>query len=218
MLGLEIYSDPVCPWCFVGKSRLDKALAQSDQKVFDITWKPFQLNPDIPAEGMGRREYLETKFGGKEGAARAYQPLIDTISADGLEIHLDRIRRMPNSLDAHRLIRWAEIEQLNVERLVDALFIAFFRDGRDIGRPEELAAIAESCGMDRSLAIQLLQSDADKDYVRRSDYQARQMGISAVPQFIVGGRYAVAGAQPTMLWNKVIAEIQTGDGRKTAAI
>ncbi len=207
-IKLDIMSDPICPWCYIGKTHLDKALAENPQHPFVIEWHPFQLNPTMPRSGMDRREYLEHKFGGKEGAVRAYAPVVENAEAAGLKIDFEGMQRTPNTLDAHRLIHWAGIERKQNEA-VDALFQAYFVDARDIGNPEVLADIADGIGMDASLITRLLQSDADLEEIRARDAHSRQMGISSVPTFIVAGKHAVPGAQPPELWAKVIAELMS---------
>lgn len=203
---LDILSDPICPWCYIGKTHLDHALSQAPSNPFEIQFHPFQLNPDMPREGMDRRAYLEAKFGGKEGAVRAYAPVVEHAQAAGLTIDFEAMQRTPNTLDAHRLIHWAGIEGKQLAA-VDALFAAYFTEGRDIGAADTLADIADSIGMDASVVLRLLASDADRDDIARRDAEARQMGVSSVPTFIVDGKHAVPGAQPPELWTKVIAEI-----------
>ncbi|MEP3330107.1 DsbA family oxidoreductase [Sedimentitalea sp.] len=205
-ITLDILSDPICPWCYIGKANLDAALASVPDHPFVIQWHPFQLNPDMPAEGMGRREYLETKFGGKEGATRAYAPVVERAEAAGLTINLEAMTRTPNTLDAHRLIHWAGVEQKQLAA-VDALFKAYFVDGRDIGDHETLADIADGIGLDASVVLRLLASDADRDDIIKRDTNSREMGVNSVPTFIVAGKHAVPGAQPPELWRKVIGEL-----------
>ncbi|SIS88456.1 Predicted dithiol-disulfide isomerase, DsbA family [Roseivivax lentus] len=209
MAKLDIFSDPICPWCYIGKSFLDKALAEHPDHPFEITWHPFQLNPDMAPEGMDRRAYLEGKFGGKEGAVRAYAPVVEKAREAGLEINFEGIARTPNTLDAHRLIHWAGIEDRQVAA-VSALFEAYFVEGRDIGDHDVLADIADGIEMDASVVRRLLSSDADIEEMRNRDAAAREMGITSVPTFIVAGRHAVPGAQPPELWTKVIGEIAAG--------
>ena len=156
---------------------------------------------------MDRREYLETKFGGKENAVRVYGEIERHAREEGLEIDFAAMKRTPNTIDAHRLIHWAGIEQKQ-NAVVDALFAAYFNEGRDIGDSEVLADIADGIGMDASVVLRLLSSDADLEDIRKRDAHAREMGVNSVPTFIVGGRHAVPGAQPAELWRKVIAEIR----------
>ncbi len=203
---LDIISDPICPWCYIGKTHLDKALAEHPDHPFTIEWHPFQLNPDMPPEGMDRRAYLEGKFGGKEGAIRAYAPVVEHAQAAGLNINFEGMQRTPNTIDAHRLIHWAGIEGRQTEA-VSALFEAYFVEARDIGDPEVLADIADGIGMDAAVVSKLLRSDADADSIRARDTHSRQMGVNSVPTFIVASKHAVPGAQPPELWAKVISEL-----------
>ena len=206
MIKLDILSDPICPWCFIGKAHLDKALANRPNHPFTIEWHPFQLNPDMPAGGMDRRTYLEAKFGGKDGAVQAYAPVVEHAEKAGLTIDFEGMKRTPNTIDAHRLIHWAGIEQKQTEA-VDALFAAYFVQARDIGDTDVLADIADSIGMDAAVVRKLLQSDADRDDIARRDTHSREMGVSSVPTFIVAQQHAVPGAQPPELWEQVIDEL-----------
>lgn len=204
---LDILSDPICPWCYIGKTHLEQALAAEPDHPFVIEWHPFQLNPDMPEGGMDRRAYLEGKFGGKDGAVRAYAPVVEHAQKAGLTINFDAMQRTPNTLDAHRLIHWAGIENRQ-NAAVDALFAAYFVQSRDIGDHDVLADIADGIGMDASVVRKLLASDADRDDIRARDTHSREMGVSSVPTFIVDGKHAVPGAQPPDLWRKVIGEIR----------
>lgn len=206
-IKLDILSDPICPWCYIGKTHLDKALAEVPDHPFVIEWHPFQLNPDMPANGMDRRAYLEGKFGGKDGAVRAYAPVVENASAAGLEINFEGIQRTPNTLNAHRLIHWAGIERVQT-KAVDALFAAYFVEGRDIGDPEVLGDIADAIGMDAAVVLKLLATDEDTQSIRDRDAHSREMGVNSVPTFIVAGKHAVPGAQPPELWVKVIGELR----------
>ncbi|WP_164658829.1 DsbA family oxidoreductase [Tropicibacter sp. Alg240-R139] len=205
---LDILSDPICPWCYIGKTHLDKALAAVPDHPFVIEWHPFQLNPDMPDDGMDRREYLETKFGGKEGAVRAYAPVVESAEKAGLAINFEGMQRTPNTLDAHRLIHWAGVEGKQTQA-VDALFDAYFVQTRDIGDHDVLADIADGIGMDAAVVRKLLNSDADRDLMKERDSHSRQMGVNSVPTFIVANQHAVPGAQPPELWQKVIADIMS---------
>ena len=203
---LDILSDPICPWCFIGKTNLEQALANVPHHPFVIEWHPFQLNPEMPDNGMDRRAYLEGKFGGKEAAVKAYAPVVEYAEKLGLNINFEGMKRTPNTLDAHRLIHWAGIEQKQ-NQAVDALFTAYFVEARDIGDHEVLADVADSIGMDASVVRKLLSSDADRDDIRNRDAHSRKMGVNSVPTFIVASQHAVPGAQPPEMWEKVIADI-----------
>jgi len=205
-IKLDIISDPICPWCYIGKAHLDKALADHPDHPFAIEWHPFQLNPDMPFGGMGRREYLEGKFGGKEGAVRAYAPVVENAEKAGLNINFEGMQRTPNTLNAHRLIHWAGIEGRQTAA-VSALFQAYFVDTRDIGDIEVLADIADSIDMDAAVVTRLLNTEEDLQSIRDRDAHSRAMGVNSVPTFIVGGKHAVPGAQPPALWAQVIADL-----------
>ncbi|WP_299959172.1 DsbA family oxidoreductase [uncultured Roseobacter sp.] len=205
-IKLDIMSDPICPWCYIGKTHLDKALADHPDHPFKIEWHPFQLNPDMPRAGMDRRAYLEGKFGGKDGAVRAYAPVVEHAEAAGLKIDFEGMKRTPNTLDAHRLIHWAGIEGRQTAA-VSALFTAYFVEARDISDHDVLADIADGIDMDAAVVRKLLLSDADEEDIRARDAHSRSMGVNSVPTFIVAGKHAVPGAQPPELWTKVIGEL-----------
>ena len=208
MVKLDIISDPSCPWCYIGKANLDRALEAHPEHPFTIEWHPFQLNPDMPVEGMDRREYLETKFGGKENAAAVYARIDDAAKTAGLSINWEGITRTPNTLNAHRLIHWAGIEGAQTF-VVASLFKAYFVEGRDIGNIEVLADIADTCGLDAAMMRQLLQGEADLDDIRARDEHARKMGVTGVPTFVIASQHAVPGAQPPELWGQVIDDIMS---------
>ncbi|WOI29840.1 MULTISPECIES: DsbA family oxidoreductase [Sulfitobacter] len=205
-IKLDIMSDPICPWCYIGKAHLDRALQDHPNHPFAIEWHPFQLNPEMPREGMDRRAYLEGKFGGKEGAVKAYAPVVEHAEKAGLNINFEAMKRTPNTLDAHRLIHWAGIEGRQTAA-VSALFKAYFVDARDIGDAEVLADIADSIEMDAAVVARLLKSDVDAQDIRDRDAHSRKMGVNSVPTFIIANAHAVPGAQPPELWAQVIADL-----------
>jgi len=206
MIRLDIFSDPVCPWCYVGKANLDRALADYPDHPFAIQWHPFQLNPEMPPEGVDKRAYLEAKLGGKARVDAIHERLREVARAAGVDMNPDKPQRMPNTLDAHRLIHWAGIESLQAQ-VVNALMRAYWAEGRDIGDPETLADIAGENGMDRDAILQLLASDADAEDILARDADARAKGVNSVPTFLVAQQYVVSGAQPPEVWDKVIAEL-----------
>ncbi len=206
MVKLDILSDPICPWCYIGKTHLDRALEQHPDHPFEIEWHPFQLNPDMPAEGMDRRAYLEAKFGGPEGATEVYGRIEDTARAAGLDVAFDRIERTPNTLDAHRLIHWAGLEGRQTA-IVTRLFKAYFENGEDIGDTAVLLDIAEGAGLDRAMIARLLDSDADREDIRARDAHARARGVTGVPTFVIANTHVVPGAQPPELWSQVLSEL-----------
>ena len=205
-IKLDIMSDPICPWCFIGKAYLDKALSAHPNHPFLIEWHPFQLNPDMPANGMGRREYLEGKFGGKEAAVRAYAPVVESAKTAGVAIDFEGMQRTPNTINAHRLIHWAGIEGRQTAA-VSALFKAYFTDAQDIGYPDVLIDIAKSVEMNGDVVKRLLDSDEDLKLIQDRDKHSRKMGINSVPTFIIANQHAVPGAQPPELWAQVIADL-----------
>ena len=206
MIKLDILSDPICPWCYIGKSYLDRALEAHPDHPFEIEWHPFQLNPDMPAGGMDRRAYLEGKFGGQEGAVRAYAPVAERAEAAGLNIDFSAILRTPNTLDAHRLIHWAGLEGRQTAA-VAALFRAYFTEGKDIGDRKVLTELAADIGLDAKMVERLLASDADAEDIRARDAHARERGVTGVPCFVIANQHVLSGAQPPELWGQVIEDI-----------
>ena len=206
MVKLDIISDPICPWCYIGKANLDAAIAQTGINPFQIDWRIFQLNPDMPAEGMDRKQYLETKFGGPDRAREVYSRVEQAAGEAGLEVHFDKIPRTPNTMDAHRVIRWASTTG-HQGALVQELFERYFEQGQDISDHDVLLEVAEKVGMERDIVAKLLDGDADRDSLSDEDRTAREMGVTGVPCFIVGGRYVLQGAQPPEVWAKVINEL-----------
>ena len=155
---------------------------------------------------MDRRAYMEAKFGGKDGAVRAYAPLVEHAAAAGIELNLDRIAKQPNTLDAHRLIHWAGLEGRQTP-MVAALFRALWRDGRDVGDADVLAEIAGEVGLDRAMMRRLLDGDGDAEDIRARDAHARERGVSGVPCFVIANRHVLQGAQPTETWGRIIEDI-----------
>lgn len=206
MTKLDILSDPICPWCYIGKAHLDNALADHQDHPFTIEWHPFQLNPDMPPAGMDRREYLEKKFGGKNQAIQVYSKIEQSASAIGLPIDFAAMERTPNTIDAHRLIHWAGLEDKQ-QLMVDALFNAYFCMGLDIGDHNVLCDVAEVIGLERGVMARLLDSNSDVTLIKDRDAHSRLMGVSAVPTFIVGNQHAIPGAQTPDVWESLISEL-----------
>ena len=206
MIKLDILSDPICPWCYIGKANLDRALAAAPDHPFQIAWHPFQLNPDMPEGGMDRRTYLETKFGGKEQAVAVYARIAEAAEIAGLKIDFEAIKTTPNTINAHRLIHWSGLEGRQTA-VVSRLFKAYFEEGQDIGDVEILLDIAEGVGMDREMTARLFATDADTDDLRARDADARAKGVSGVPTFVLANQHVLPGAQPAELWTQVIKDI-----------
>ena len=193
---IDVISDVVCPWCYIGKRHLEASLAKLPPESRPLVrWHPFQLNPDLPAQGIDRRSYLETKFGGADRAAQIYERVREAGRAAGLELDFDRIERQPNTIDAHRLIAWAQTDGQDSDALVEALFRAYFIDGRFIGDRSVLAEIAQTCGYDAAQAKAMLDSDLGLAEIEDMGQRTRQMGITGVPFFVFNERVGVSGAQ-----------------------
>ena len=193
-MRLDIYSDTICPWCFIGKRRLDRALAERPQPGLTIHWRAFQLNPEMPAEGMDRQLYLQLKFGGAENAERVYAQVRSAGKDEEIPFAFTAMQRTPNTVDSHRLIRFAAAKGLQSD-IVEALFEAYFLRGEDIGQRDVLAAAAAGAGLDAGEARAFLDSGLEEQAVRTEDQEARHAGLQGVPTFIVNGQYALSGAQ-----------------------
>jgi predicted DsbA family dithiol-disulfide isomerase len=195
-ITIDIVSDAVCPWCSVGQKRLDRAVADLRDIDVDIRWRPFQLDPTIPPEGKDRKAYMRSKFGDGDRLRQVHAALEQTGAAEGIDFDFDAITVSPNTLDAHRLIRWAATAGKGAQgRVARRLFQLYFEEGRNIGDHAVLAEAARECGMDAAVVEALLASDADKAEVRTEIETASRMGVTGVPCFLIEGRYAVMGAQ-----------------------
>ena len=208
-MHLDIYSDTVCPWCLVGKRRLEKALALRPEPELTVRWRPFQLNPGMPAEGMPRQEYVALKFSGRGGDA--YARIRGVGAEEGIAFAFERIARQPNTLNSHRLIdlAWQEGRQ---DAVVEALFSAFFLEGRDIGDRDVLAAAAAVAGMDGPSVARYLDGEEGVERIGGEDAAAREAGISGVPFFVLDGAYALSGAQLPEIFHRLFDH-----GRQKAA-
>ncbi|HZP97964.1 MAG TPA: DsbA family oxidoreductase [Reyranella sp.] len=195
MIYVDIVSDTICPWCYIGKRRFERALDISGRNDVALSWRPFQLNPDMPAEGMSRDDYVRAKFGGGDRPRQIYQAIADSGREAGIEFQFSRIRRTPNTILSHRLIYWSAKNERQDE-LVGELFKAYFEEGLDVGDIHTLVDIAGRAGLDPTAAHRFLMSDEGRQEVVASDVYARRLGINGVPCFIVNRKYAVSGAQP----------------------
>ncbi len=214
-MQLDIVSDTICPWCFIGKRRLERALAGRPDLKLDIRWRAFQLNPTMPAGGMDRATYVSTKFGGEDKAKAIYQRIAEAGSGEGIDFNFAAIKRTPNTLDSHRLIRWAGSADKQ-DQVVEALFRRYFLEGEDIGDHAVLTDTAREAGMDTNLVTQLLADGSDLELIRSEDETAREMGISGVPCFLIGEKYAVSGAQDASVFHQVFDMLARGDQTATA--
>lgn len=220
-ISVDVVSDVVCPWCFIGQRRLARAIAMVPDIAVTVQWRPFQLDPSIPAAGLDRTEYMLAKFGSPERLKQIHARLLEAAADDDIDFALEAIKVSPNTLDAHRVIRWAGGVDVALQgRVVAGLFSAYFENGRNIGDPEVLIDVARTAGMDSSIVEPLLATDSDKDAVREEIATAQRMGITGVPCYLLEGRYAVVGAQDaTALADAFqrVAEAKAGGALETAA-
>jgi predicted DsbA family dithiol-disulfide isomerase len=193
-LAVDVISDVICPWCYLGKRRLESAVAAFDGPV-KVRWLPFQLNPTIPKEGVSRREYRTKKFGSWERSLELDAQVAAAGKAEGIHFAFDRIERTPNTLDAHRLIWLADIDGVQ-DAVVEALFRAYFTDGRDISNRHTLLDLVAGAGLGRSKAEGVLNSAGGQEAIREANELARRVRVEGVPFFIINGKVALSGAQP----------------------
>jgi len=214
-MHIDIVSDVACPWCFIGKRRLERALALRPDIVATRSWRAFQLNPDLPREGIPRDIFSAAKFGSMRQAVRSYAAIAAAGRADGINFAFERIRRTPNTFCAHRLIRLAATEGRS-DVIVEALFRAYFIDGIDIGDIDSLARIAGQNGIDSHRARTYLTSEAGAAEVLADDQRARRRGIHAVPCFVIDRGYAISGAQEPQMFLPLF-DLAAGIGDPAAA-
>ena len=203
---IDIFSDTICPWCWIGKRRLERTLEARPDLDAEVVWHAFQLNPTMPAQGMDRRTYLETKFGGTDNARAIYGRVIAEGARESLPFDFGAIPRTPNTLDSHRLVRWAAGQPLGQTPMVEALFEAYFAQGQDVGDVEVLIGVAAAAGYDESGARELLAGNEGSAEVTREDMRARSAGITGVPCFILDAKVAVPGAVEPEVFLRVFEE------------
>lgn len=215
-MQIDVISDTVCPWCFIGKRRLQRAMEMRPGIAFDVKWRPYQLDITVPRGGMDRQAYMRMKFGEDPNKIVEMYKLIAAEGAkDGIEFDFTSIQRRPNTLDSHRLIRWAEGHGVQDE-VVERLFIAYFENGEDIGDVRVLADIADISGMDGVVTAQMLEEGTDLELVAREDQIAREMGVTGVPAMIFGGKLAVSGAREPQVLVSVIDRVMEMSGGEPA--
>lgn len=207
-IPVTIYSDVICPWCFIGKRRFETALAAPDVTLrVDVSWRPFELNPDMPAEGMERSAYRAAKFGA-EKAQQLDAQMAQTGREVGIAFAFDKMQRTPNTRLAHRLIWQAERDSREAQNeVVNRLFEAYFEEGRDIGKIDVLVGIAKEAGLDANAAKTALLADHTLEAVLDLEDEGIRMGIRGVPFFLLIGKYGVSGAQPPELWRDALPRI-----------
>lgn len=215
-MRIDVVSDTICPWCYIGKRRLERALALRPGVVAEIAWRPFQLNPDMPQDGMDRDAYLRLKFGGSDRARAVYEPVRAAGEGEGIPFAFERIVRTPNTLASHRLIRWAGTAGRQDE-VVEMLFRRYFLEGADLSAHETLVGVAREVGMDHEIVAKLLAKGADVDLVAGEDRAARAMGVTGVPFFVFDGKFAVPGAQDSEILAQVMdLALRGGEGEARA--
>lgn len=202
-MQIDIVSDTVCPWCFIGKRRIGRAMAMRPDVKYDVFWRPYRLDPSIPREGVDRRTYLKAKFGDSPRTSAMGDAIRSEGESEGIRFAFDKIAKSPNTLDSHRLVRWAAGAGKQDE-IVELLFKAYFIDGRDIGDSAVLSSVAASAGMDGELVAALLSGDADLESVEREAGLANEMGITGVPTFIFDGKFMISGAREAELLVRII--------------
>ncbi len=202
-LVIEVVFDFVCPWCYLGVQRLGFLLERRQDLAVQRLWRPFLLNPDMPRSGMSRADYMIRKFGAEDRARRLYSSIAEIGAAEGITFNFADIRRTPNSVDAHRLIRHAAAFGA-ADQLVDAIFRAHFIDGSDIGNPQVLARLAAAQGMDRAATESFLASSEGAEHVHAENLHAHRLGINGVPCFLIEGEHAIAGAQETEVLERLV--------------
>ena len=216
-LTVDVVSDVVCPWCFIGKKRLEKAIALRPDLAVEVRWHPYFLNDWVPREGIGRDEYLTKKFGSPERYKGIAGRVVEAAAGEGLTYNPGGISRQPNTIDCHRLILWAR-NTGDAARMKQRLMELYFTEGADLTDREVLVKAATDCGMDANLTRELLASDRDLDRVTAEATEAKEMGIDGVPCFILGGVMAVSGAQdPAYLADAMGRAVEEVAKRGTAA-
>lgn len=202
-MQIEIFSDVVCPWCFIGKRRLDRILDSDLGTGLEVAWRAYQLYPDLPAQGIPRAQFMQARFGTDAAPADIYQRVLAEAATEGLDLAFERIETAPNTLDAHRLLSWAEPSGRQHE-LAEVLFRSYFQEGRNIGDEQELVRAAERAGLDGTAAARMLAGRDELDKVRAELSLAQSAGVTGVPFFVLGGRFAIPGAQPADVMEQLI--------------
>ena len=205
LLSIDIYSDVVCPWCYVGKRRLERALSQVPSVATHVRWRPFQLNPTMPKEGADRTSYLEAKFGSLDAFRRLEEQVMAAGVSEGISFAFEKIVKTPNTFLAHRLI-WYGAQHGRQSEIVDALFRGYFEQGADIGSAAVLTGLAESAGLDAGRFLTTTEGDDD---VQAEEAAGHRLGIRAVPYFVLNNRYGISGAQPVETFLGAIEKIHS---------
>jgi predicted DsbA family dithiol-disulfide isomerase len=204
VLTIDIYSDVICPWCYVGKRRLEGALSQVATIRTQVTWRPFQLNPSMPSEGMDRTGYLEAKFGSVDSFRRLEEQVAAAGASEQISFAFEKVHTTPNTFLAHRLI-WFAGQHRRQDAIVEALFKRYFEEGADIGSASVLTDIGASAGLD---AVKFLSSEQGVAEVKEEEMAAHRLGIRAVPHFVLNNTYGISGAQPVGVFIGAIENVE----------
>jgi predicted DsbA family dithiol-disulfide isomerase len=205
-LQIDIVSDVVCPWCYIGKRRVENALALVPDVAVEVNWRPFFLNPWIPREGISRDSYLETKFGSVDAYKGIAGRVVAAAGEEGLSYRPETVKRQPNTIDCHRLIHWAAASG-KAGAIKQRLMELYFRDGGDLTQAETLVQAAVDCGLDGDQVRRRLATEEDVDLISAQAREASDNGISGVPTFVLAGKYAISGAQPAEQLARAIRQV-----------
>ena len=210
MIKLDVFSDTICPWCYIGKKRLDKAILKFSHEEFKITWRPFQLNPNMQADGMDRKEYLVSKFGSEDGANTVYENIYNEGLKEKIDFQFDKIKVTPNSFKSHRLLALAYKKNLQNE-IIEDLFQSYFLKGLDIGDPNILLDIAKNHKINEDEFKVYLTDKNNIEPLANEEKEARKMGINSVPNFIINQQLVVNGAQTSenfeLIFSKILSQV-----------
>jgi predicted DsbA family dithiol-disulfide isomerase len=203
---IDVYSDVICPWCYLGKKRLETALAQWDGGPVEVRFQPYELNPSTPEEGVDHHEYLVSKFGDPKALEAAHESLESLGKEVGIHYRFDLIGKIPNTFQAHRVL-WLAEKEGKAQPLHDAFFRAYFSEGKDLTQADTLIELAVSVGLDKNKVETFLKSDEGEGEVRKSEEKARALGVSGVPFFVFNNKFAVSGAQPVAAFTQALAHM-----------
>lgn len=208
-LSIDVYSDVICPWCYLGKKRLELALSEWDGGPVQVRFLPYELNPSTPEEGIDHHKYLASKMGSPKALEAAHERLAGLGKEAGLDYHFDLIQKIPNTFQAHRVL-WLAEQEGKAKELHDAFFKGYFTDGKDLTRPEILVELAVSVGLDEKKVEDFLKSDEGEREVRESEEKAYDLGMTGVPFFVFNNKVAISGAQPVSAFKQVLSQIAQG--------
>ena len=206
LIKIKILSDTICPWSYIGKKSFDDAKNHFDSNLFQITWVPFQLNPDMPKEGMDRRKYLVRKFGDQKKTIETYTPIINKFQENNIDHDLSKILKTPNTMNSNLLIHWGQLEN-KANQIVENLFIAYFYKGTDLGNKNHLIKIAKESGLTKKLSTRLFENEKDIDSIQETENKYRRIGVTGIPTFILNNEYVIPGAQTKQFWLRVFKEV-----------